>query len=98
MSDRVEYLSAEWHAMAERALREQITPDKMKNITTSMSNIYKNCPDGKERFLFVSLQDGAIADFQVGEGDPPKAEFRITGDYEVFSRITRAEMVRTRRS
>ena len=92
MPEEVKYLSGEWHAMAGEALREQITPDKMKNITTSMSNIYKNCPDGKERFLFVSLKDGAIADFQVGEGDPPKAEFRITGDYEVFSRITRAEL------
>ena len=92
MPEEVKYLSGEWHAMAGEALREQITPDKMKNITTSMSNIYKNCPDGKERFLFVSLKDGLIADFQVGEGDPPKAEFRITGDYEVFSRITRAEL------
>lgn len=92
MSDRVEYLSGEWHAMAEKALREQITPDKMKNITTSMSNIYKNCPDGKERYLFVSLKEGVIADFQVGEGESPKAEFRITGDYEVFCRITRAEL------
>ena len=92
MSDRVEYLSAEWQAMAETALREQITPDKMKNISTSMSNIYKNCPDGKERFLFVAIEKGLISDLQVGEGDPPKAEFRITGDYEVFSRITRAEL------
>lgn len=92
MSDQVRYLSAEWHALAEQALREQITPDKMKNISTSMSNIYKNCPDGKERFLFVSLEKGLIADFQVGEGKPPEAEFRITGDYDVFSRITRAEL------
>ena len=92
MSDQVKYLSAEWHALAEQALREQITPAKMKNISTSMSNIYKNCPDGKERFLFVSLENGLIADFRVGEGAPPKAEFRITGDYDVFSRITRAEL------
>lgn len=92
MPDRVKYLSGEWHTMAEQALREQITPDKMKNISTSMSNIYKNCPDGKERFLFVSLENGLVADFRVGEGEPPKAEFRITGDYDVFSRITRAEL------
>jgi len=64
----------------------------MKNISTSMSNIYKNCPDGQDRFLFVSLENGLIADFRVGKGEPPKAEFRITGDYEVFTRITRAEL------
>ncbi len=92
MSDRVKYLSGEWHAMAEKSLREQITKDKMKNISTSMSNIYKNCPDGKERFLYVSIENGVIADFQVGEGEPPKADFRITGDYDVFSRISRAEL------
>ncbi len=92
MSDRVEYLSDEWRAMAEQALRERIAPEKMKNISTSMSNIYRNCPDGKERFLFVSLEDGRIADLQVGEGEPPRAEFRVTGDYEVFTRITRAEL------
>jgi len=92
MSERVQYLSAEWHTMAEQALREQITTEQMKGISTSMSNIYKNCPDGKDRFLFVSLENGLIADFQVGEGEPPKAEFRITGDYDVFSRITRAEL------
>lgn len=92
MSDRVRYLSGEWRAMAEEALREQIGPEKMKNISTSMSNIYKNCPDGKERFLFVSLKDGVLADLRVGEGDPPAAEFRVTGDYDVFCRITRAEL------
>jgi putative sterol carrier protein len=92
MSDRVGYLSAEWRGRAEQALRDQLTPEKMKNISTSMSNIYKKCPDGKDRFLFVALEDGHVADLQVGEGEPPKAEFRITGDYEVFSRITRAEL------
>ena len=88
----IQYLSAEWHTLAEQALKDQLTPQQMKNISTSMSNIYKNCPDGKDRFLFVSLENGLIADFRVGEGEPPKAEFRITGDYDVFSRITRAEL------
>jgi len=90
--DKVKYLSNDWHQLAAEALKDQITPSKMKNISTSMSNIYKNCPDGQDRFLFVSLENGLIADFQVGEGEPPKAEFRITGDYDVFSRITRAEL------
>ena len=29
---------------------------------------------------------------EVGDGEPPKAEFTITGDYDVFARISRAEM------
>jgi len=29
---------------------------------------------------------------QVGEGDGPKAEFVISGDYDVFARISRAEL------
>ena len=35
MSDQVKYLSGEWHDLAEKALREQITPEKMKNIYTA---------------------------------------------------------------
>ncbi len=40
MSDQVKYLSSEWHALAEQALREQTTPEKMKNINTT--NLYNS--------------------------------------------------------
>ncbi len=92
MTGHVKYLSEEWRDEAENLLRKNLSPEKMNNVTTSMSNIYRNCPDGRDRFLFIGFKEGNLSDFQVGEGEPPKAEFRISGDYEIFARISRAEM------
>ncbi|HRX59530.1 MAG TPA: SCP2 sterol-binding domain-containing protein [Eubacteriales bacterium] len=88
----VKYLSEEWRAEVEKRLKAQLTPEKMNNLTSSMNNRYFNCPDGKSRYFFVGFQNGAIDSVQVGEGDGPKAEFVISGDYDVFARISRAEL------
>ncbi len=92
MEERVVYLSEAWRQAAERKIREQVTPEKMNHTTTSMSNVYRNCPDGKDRFLYLSFVDGVLEELRVGEGEPPEADFRVTGDYETFARITRAEL------
>lgn len=86
------YLSPEWTAEAFRRLKEELTPDKMKNVTSSMVTLYENCPDGKNRALYYKFIDGVVADVSIQEGDPPDAEFRITGDYDTFARISRAEL------
>mgnify|MGYP001088457167 CR=1 FL=1 len=86
------YLSPEWTAEAFRRLKEELTPDKMKNVTSSMVTLYENCPDGKNRALYYKFVDGVVADVSIQEGEPPEAEFRITGDYETFARISRAEL------
>ena len=86
------YLSPEWTAEAFRCLKEELTPDKMKNVTSSMVTLYENCPDGKNRALYYRFVDGVIADVSIQEGEPPDAEFRITGDYDTFARISRAEL------
>lgn len=57
-----------------------------------MSNIYKNCPDGVEHFLFIECKEGKVTRVETGTGEPPQAVFRIIGDYETFSRISRAEL------
>ncbi len=92
MAAKVKYLSPEWRDEAKRLLAAELSPEKMNHISSSMSNIYKNCPGGKERFFHVKFADGAIAAVEVGEGTPPEAEFVITGDYEVFAKISRAEL------
>jgi len=86
------YLSPEWVEEARKRLTERLTPEKMNRITSSMTNIYKNCPDGKERYMYVAIENGNIATFEVGEGEPPKAEFKIIADYETFAKISRAEL------
>ncbi|MBN1138470.1 MAG: SCP2 sterol-binding domain-containing protein [Anaerolineae bacterium] len=90
--NRFRYLSPEWTAEAYRRLKEELTPDKMKDVTSSMVTFYENCPDGKNRALYYKFVDGVVAEVSIQEGEPPEAEFRITGDYDTFARISRAEL------
>jgi len=92
MSELHAYLSKSWRDEAIKRLQAELTPDKMNNVTTSMSNIYKNCPSGEEMFLFVECKEGVVTRVETGTGEPPEAVFRIIGDYETFSRISRAEL------
>ena len=57
-----------------------------------MVTVYKNCPDGKEHYFYVGFEDGKITGFETGEGEGPKAEFRIIADYDTFAKISRAEL------
>ena len=92
MAAQVTYLSEEWRVEAEKRLRTELTPEKMNSITSSMSNIYLNCPDGTETYLFFRFDKGELKELALGTGEPPKAEFKVLGDYEVFAKITRAEL------
>lgn len=92
MAELIQYLSEEWRQLAEKKLSEELTPEKMNNITSSMSNIYQNCPDSQERYLLFAFEDGKLKELSIGTGEPPKAEFKITGDYETFAKISKAEL------
>jgi putative sterol carrier protein len=92
MTGKLTYLGPEWKEAVEKLLRSELSPERMNRVTSSMSNIYTNCPDGKKRFMFFKYVDGALDEFKVGEGEAPEAEFAITGDYETFAKISRAEM------
>lgn len=92
MPDKFKYLSPAWTQEAYRRLKAELTPEKMKHVTSSMITFYHACPDGKDRALYYKFVDGGIAEVAVLEGELPSAEFRITGDYETFAKISRAEM------
>jgi putative sterol carrier protein len=86
------YLSPEWAAEAANRLRSQLTPEQMKFLTSSMLTIYHNCPDGKERALYYAVEKGVFTDISVREEPWPEVEFVISGDYETFAKISRAEI------
>lgn len=88
----VKYLSEQWREEVDKALREHLSPEKMNNITSSMNNRYLNCPGGGSKYFYVSFAGGKVDEVLVGEGEGPKAEFYITGDYEIFAQISRAEL------
>ncbi len=92
MTEKVKYLSPAWRDEAERRLSSELPPERMNLVTSSMANIYKDCPDGKDRFMFFRFEEGRFADLVIDEGQPPKAEFFITGKYDTFAKITRAEL------
>ena len=88
----LKYLSPEWTAEAAERLRSQLTPEQMKHLTSSMLTIYHNCPDGKDHALHYAIEDGVFTDISVREEPWPEVEFIISGDYETFAKISRAEM------
>lgn len=92
MAEPIQYLTPAWRDEAERRLKAELSPERMNFISSSMSNIYRDCPDGGTRHLFFRFENGEFAELLLGEGEPPAAEFRITGPYDVFAKISRAEL------
>jgi putative sterol carrier protein len=90
--DTLKYLSPEWSQAASQRLREELTPEKMKHVSSSMLTVYRDCPDGRQRALFYKFVDGQLAELSITDGPLPEAEFTLTGDYETFARISRAEL------
>ncbi|MHB8895889.1 MAG: SCP2 sterol-binding domain-containing protein [Candidatus Geothermincolia bacterium] len=88
----LQYLGPEWSAEAKKRLEKELTAENMHHVTSSMSNIYQNTPDGKDRYLFIAFEDGKVSRFEVGEGEVPAAEFKIIADYDVFAKISRGEL------
>ncbi|HSR34268.1 MAG TPA: SCP2 sterol-binding domain-containing protein [Anaerolineae bacterium] len=92
MMETFKYLSPEWAEEATRRLQADLTPEKMKHLTSSMVTIYTNCPDGVDRAVYYRLVDGVVEEVSLQEGEAPQAEFSIKGDYETFAQISRAEL------
>jgi putative sterol carrier protein len=92
MADKVRYLSPEWRDEVDRRFRQELTQDKMKNLTTSVAFIYTNCPDGKTRCLYFKTVDGTITDVAADEDLTRQAEFVITAEYDLFARVTQGTL------
>ncbi|MFY9398505.1 MAG: SCP2 sterol-binding domain-containing protein [Desulfomonilia bacterium] len=88
MAGKVAYLSREWRDEVERRLKKELSPEKMKFLTTSVAFNYTDCPDGKDRYLYLKTENGVFTDVTVDEGSSQGAEFVITGSYDLFSRVT----------
>jgi putative sterol carrier protein len=88
----LEYLGPEWTEEARKRLEKELTSENMHHVTSSMSNVYRKTPDGKEKYLFIAFEDGKVSNFEVGEGEPPAAEFKIIADYDIFAQISRGEL------
>jgi len=89
---KFKYLSPEWAEEVRKRANEKLTPEKMKHVTSSMLTLNKNCPDGKDRAVYYEIVDGVVKKVSIVEGKLPEAEFTITADYQLFAKISRAEL------
>jgi putative sterol carrier protein len=92
MEKTVTYLSQEWRDEVEKRLNEEITPAKMKGLTTSVAYVYVGCPSGKDKYLYFKTENGTFAQVLVGDGEPPQAEFRVTGPYILFADLSQGKV------
>lgn len=91
-ASRFKYLSPEWAEEVAKRLKENLTPEKMKHITSSMLTVYTKCPDGKDRGVLYEIDNGVVTGVSLAEGEMPRAEFTIAADYEHFAMISRGEL------
>ena len=54
------YLSLEWAQEATQRLQRDLTPEKMKHLTSSMVTVYTNCPDGVDRSVYYLVVEGGM--------------------------------------
>jgi putative sterol carrier protein len=92
MEKIVAYLSQQWRDEAEKALNAGITPEKMKRLTSSVVYVYVDCPGGNDKYLYFKTDNGKFSQVLVGEGEPPEAEFRVTGPYDLFANLTQGKI------
>ncbi|MHA3962678.1 MAG: SCP2 sterol-binding domain-containing protein [Candidatus Thorarchaeota archaeon SMTZ1-45] len=96
MSGNYEYLSQEWMDAVISRVRDSLTAEEMKHVSSSMVNIVENCPDGKRRYMYFRFENGLLEEALVGTDDDEVAsknpEFRIIGDYDTFAKISKAEL------
>jgi putative sterol carrier protein len=92
MGGEFAYMSPEWAQEVKNRLQTELSPETMNHVTTSVCYVYLDCPDGKDKYQYFRCEDGKVVDLYVDEGAPPKAEFTITGKYDVYAKITRGEI------
>ncbi|MCU0575655.1 MAG: SCP2 sterol-binding domain-containing protein [Desulfobacterota bacterium] len=92
MEHKVAYLSQQWRDEAEKRLKAELSPEKMKHLTSSVAYVYVDCPDGKIKYLYFKMDNGQFSKILVGENDPPDADFRVTGPYEIFASLTQGKI------
>jgi hypothetical protein len=61
MEKTVAYLSQEWRDEVEKRLNAEITPEKMKGLTTTVAYVYVGCPSGKDKYLYFKTENGTFA-------------------------------------
>jgi putative sterol carrier protein len=92
MLGKLLYLSPEWRDEVEKRLKAELSPEKMSYATSSMSYIHLNCPDGGARYIYFRFENGDLGELEVGRIPSRESEFKITGQYDTFAKISNSEL------
>lgn len=78
----IQFLSKEYEEKLGELLKEDFS--KPSSLTTTFCQIVQGCPDGKERWVLYGVDKGILNHFEIGEGTPPEASYRVRGPYSVY--------------
>ena len=78
----IKFLSPEYEEKLRELLKEDFS--KPSSLTTTFCQIILGCPDGKDRWVLYGVEKGIMSDFKIGEGEPPEANYRVRGPYQVY--------------
>lgn len=87
----MKFLSDEWMKKYEDLLRKEFSKDG--KVNAKLVEIYRNCPDGKTRWISYGLKDGRFEDMRNDVGDKvPEATFILSGKYEDYVKVEKGEI------
>lgn len=86
----MKFLSEKWYAEYEKNLRKEFSAEKTTtHESVRMLELYRKCPDGKDRWMLIDIEKGLFNEFRYGEGKgtmPRDPDFRLYADYETWIR------------
>ena len=87
----MKFLSEEWLAKHEAKIRESLTPGK---ACVEMTELYKECPDGTDKWIYYRIDKGLLAEIKMGVGADtlPKAGFAGSGKYSSYVLSAKGEI------
>ena len=87
----MKFLSEEWFAAHEKKIREDLTPGK---ASTTMTELYLDCPDGTDKWIYYSVEKGLLAEIKMGVGRDtmPAAQFGGIGKYTSYVMSAKGEI------
>jgi putative sterol carrier protein len=80
-----QYMSEEWITETGRLLKELFS--KPSRVSTELVEVYKNCPDGKTKWIQMILEKGMLTTYNYGEGESPASKYKILGNYEEYAKV-----------
>lgn len=83
------FLSKEYETVLREKLMEEFS--KPSNLTCTFCQIIHGCPDGKDRYMIYGVDKGVANLFEIGEGEPPAADYRVHGPYQVYADLVKGK-------